>query len=214
MVQLTRDEAVAQVQQGLGFRTDLQTEIILALRLAQQELELGEKLPWFMLAENVTLQNQSAALDTITLPTDFLQEEELDGGEGSLWYYDSDWVPLAATDWATLEQARTQNTYVGFSHYAVKDSSIILGPIAPTVQYTFRLRYYAAAVDLTTNVTNAWLSNAAEMLIGAAGVKLARDIGDDAARKRFVERFAVSEAAVQAADTMRRYGTSPQSMGA
>jgi len=200
MVALTRDEAVALVQQGLGFRSDLSTEIILAMRLAQQELEMAEDLPWFLISEDVTLQNDASNLDQLTPPTDFLQTVE--SVHGSLWYQSGgDWVPLQETDWNELEQARTQNTYISFSHFAVKSPTlIILGPKAPTQQYTFRLRYYAKATDLTSNVTNAWLSNAAQLLIGRTGMMMARDLRDQGAEANFMRMAAEAEEAMAKAD--------------
>lgn len=72
---MTRDEAVAIIQQQLGFRSDLTSTIITTMKLAQDQLELGPTLPWFLLSErsfNLTTVDDQR----VPVPLDFLQEYE------------------------------------------------------------------------------------------------------------------------------------------
>jgi len=77
---MTRNEAVAELQLGLAFRSDRTTECINALQQVQKLREGGRNsLPWFLLQEDQTLA-VTAGTREYSLPTGFLGEtEERDG---------------------------------------------------------------------------------------------------------------------------------------
>ena len=52
---MDRDTAVARIQQGLGFRDDLQDQCVAALKEARCLLETGRTLPDFLLQTGQTL---------------------------------------------------------------------------------------------------------------------------------------------------------------
>lgn len=185
---MTRDEAVAILVARLGGRADLDSggQIVTELKQAQQQLEKGdakrEDLPWFLLSDIYTsaddLTNDATLLDTIDLPSNFLREYSA----GTLWQYDSTednpWTnqlkKVASVE--DLYSARDQyNSDVNGDPlaYTVLGDRIILGPRYPATAKTFRWTYFKKDTVLTTDVTNGWLTNAAEVLINAAGRVLA-----------------------------------------
>ena len=83
---MTRDEAVAVLNEGTGFRATghaLTDYYIRRLRQAQKELEKGKTLPRFLVLENQTLTLASAA-HTAALPTGFLRP--VDAVDAALHY--------------------------------------------------------------------------------------------------------------------------------
>ena len=54
-----------------------------------------------------------------------------------------------------------------------------------TADATLYLTYYKAAAVLDAEIENAWLANAANYLIGLAGVQVAGDVRDAGAQQKF-----------------------------
>ena len=73
---MTRDEAVARIQEGLGFRSSLSSVIIARLKEEQRDLERGKTLPPFMLLEGQTL-SLTASINFVALPATFLRRSNL-----------------------------------------------------------------------------------------------------------------------------------------
>lgn len=190
---MTRDEAVGQIQQILGFRTDLVTEIQNALIFQQNELEHEPQLPFFLLAETLTL-TCTAHTERMAMPTGFLREWEEDG----LYVMEPDSDPVT---WLKLDKdepkyLRTALQELGEAipvAYAYDDTSYLLFP-TPDVQYTFRQIYYKSEPVLSSNITNKWLTNLPYLLIGRAGALLAGSARDQVALQIFTS-FIQSETA-------------------
>lgn len=200
---MVRDEAVAVVQERLGFRTDLATNIVSNMQLAQQELEQGLDLPWFLRKFDATLVNTAGNLDLVTLPTDFLEVDD-DEERPGLWYLsDSTWVPLYPAEAGAQRQDAYASQYAAFTHYSILGYNIFLGPIAPTVVTTFRLHYYGKGTLLDSNIENAWLKEAPEVLINAAGVKIAAALRDKEAIEVFSGLGKAASAALMKANAVR-----------
>lgn len=189
---MTRDEAVAEIKQGLGFRSDRTTEIVSALQQVQKQREGGKhSLPWFLLAEDQSF----AILDGVrnyTLPTGFLGEVE--EKDGNLRY-----VPSGSNQTLFLAKMDREGAEVHFygriiddplnpisssadspgspAAYVLQKSSIRIYP-EPDANYTLTWSFFKSADLLTTNIENSWLQYAPWCLIGDAGVKMAMNTRD------------------------------------
>lgn len=189
---MIRTEAVGIIQRGIGFRDDLSTEIIAALKYAQRTVELGRTLPWFLKEEDQTLTATLGSAE-IALPTGFLREVE---GE-SLRYEDestSHWVFLQKfLDLNRFEDSVTDEDIVPGRPraYYLRKSTVRIMP-ERDVAYDLTWSYYKADTVLDADVENAWLLHAPDILIGKAGMQICDDIGlTDAgmqARKAAFER--------------------------
>lgn len=166
-----RATAVARVQEGLGFRTDREITIIKRLQEAQRDLERGKTLPTFLLVSDATL---SVAIGSglTSLPTDFLRRADV-----TMYYtsitsgrrVDVPWkVKSAALQAYQLGRPRGPQVAV------LENSGIRFFPERDRA-YTVTWSYYRFAEPLVTNITNLWLEHAPELLIGEAGLRMARD---------------------------------------
>lgn len=190
---MTRDEAVGQIQQILGFRTDLTTEIQNALIFQQNELEHEPQLPFFLLSEVLDL-TCTAHTERMDPPTGFLREWEEDG----LYVLEPGTDPVA---WRKLDKDEpkylreaTQGDGEAMPvAYAFDDTSFMLFPTPDTI-YTFRQIYYKSEPVLSSNITNKWLTNLPYLLIGRAGAILAGSARDQVALQIFTS-FIQSETA-------------------
>lgn len=190
---MTRDEAVGQIQQILGFRTDLVTEIQNALIFQQNELEHEPQLPFFLLAEVLNL-TCTASTERMAVPTGFLREWEEDG----LYVMEPDsdpvtWIPLEKDEPKYLRVALQEQGQAIPVAYAFDDTSYLLFP-TPDRIYTFRQIYYKSEPVLSSNITNKWLTNLPYLLIGRAGALLAGSARDQVALQIFTS-FIQSETA-------------------
>ena len=185
---MIRADAVTRVQRLLGFRSDLETEIIDALKDSQVELEQMAELPWFLKSE---MASATTIVDEtrIALPTDFIREVDADE-EGGLFYY----VSTADEDerWVQLEKKELAAAIAAYQDavgppvvYSIDDAYVRVRPISDAV-YTVKMIYYYKDVVLDTNVENQWLKHAHELIIGKAGQKVAAAARDAAAMQAFV----------------------------
>ena len=191
---MDRDTAVARIQQGLGFRQDLQDKIVGALQEARRLLETGRSLPDFLLQEGQTLLLPAGNAD-VPLPSGFITEWEEEG----LWYV----KPGHADDVLWLEKvdfwvgnSRFQRTDPGIPlAYTLRGSGIRFWP-ARDQAYTLNWAYYKHSKDLATNVPdNEWLADdagAPEALIGRAGMIIAADLADTVAVQKFSSMYSVA----------------------
>lgn len=172
---MLRDVAVARIQQGLGFRADRQTEIVLALQEEQRDLESGKTLPWFLLVEDATL-SLTAGSHSIPLPDDFIRPYDLEplrytvSGESGYRF-------VEFRDLTQILQSYSSYNPGGPQAIALRNNSLYVEPIAD-VDYTITWTYYAHADLLDSNIENAWLANFPEVLIGGAGLRMAYDTRD------------------------------------
>lgn len=173
---MLRSAAVTRIQDGLGFATRQEANIINRLQEAQRDLEKGKTLPKFLLQENATL-NLIDGTSTVALPTGFLR------------IADDYPVRFIATGETSPTFIRIVRDYS--SAYRDNYSGEIEGPKIGVIRnavidfintvdtnYTVYWSYYKAADVLSTDIENAWLANAPEWLIGEAGYRLAMDLRD------------------------------------
>ena len=183
---MTRDEAVTEIQNTLGFRTDKSTEIVTALKNAQVKLEKGAVLPWFLLTE-VASEPTVNAEERVAIPSDFIREWE----EDPLWFFvagtggdDDAWVELAKEDLAFL-----RDKYPGKGApiaYALDALYYRIFP-TPDAAYTLKHIYYKNDTVLSSNVTNLWLTHFPHLMIGEAGRLFAPGLRDKDAVRQFQE---------------------------
>lgn len=175
---MTRDEAVALIQEQLGFRTTLSSNIITHLQLAQTTLEAGPTKPWFLISED-SFADTTAEEQRIAIPTTFLQEVE----EAVLRYVPddaeliSDEIDLIKDDYDVLRKNYADSESGEPEAYCLLDGYFRLFPVPDDV-YRLRMIYYKQDTVLSTNVENNWLKYVPLLLIGKAGRQIATALRD------------------------------------
>lgn len=202
---MTRDEAIAILNQNTGFRATghAQTDFYISmLQAAQRDLERGKTLPKFLLQEDQTLSLIEGA-NTVALPTGFLRDDD----DNSIHY-----VPTTSNTPTFLQRKRTYKDAVNANMRETTTPPITTTPVAPTVYvirnstidfittsndtYTLYWNYYKAADVLTSSVENSWLLRASDWLIGEAGERIARSQRDQLALVAFQDLKQKGRAAV------------------
>lgn len=185
---MTRDEAVSIIQQQLGFRSDLSSEIVTNLKLAQTQLEAGPTKPWWLVAEDSYITT-AISEQRLGVPSDFLQELDqavlryvpttLTDGEVILKKEDYDvlYKDYIDDDTGTLETGEPEA-------YALLGEYFRLFPV-PDAEYRIRMIYYKQDTVLSSNVENGWLKRIPFLLIGKAGGMLASALRDAGALGTF-----------------------------
>lgn len=198
---MKRDEAVLRIQRNLGFRKDLDAVIIDALQDSQEELEREPFLPWFLREDDFTSLATTADVEKVALPAGFLREVEDDG----LYYYDTTEATYTSLGKEDIEFLRRVLPGTGAPQaYWLSKDSIFIFP-TPDAIYTLRLIYYKADTKLATNVENAWLKHAFDLVIGVAGQKVAAPIRDANAFNIFKEMEAKARARMLADSEAREH---------
>lgn len=221
---MTRDQAVARINQGIGFRptgNPLESTILLMLQEAQRDLEKGKTLPKFLLQEDQLL-TLAAATHTVAKPAGFLREDD----EVPLHFF-----PPNATR-PTFLARRFYKDAVESNLHGTSASTAPDEPIAPSVYvirntvidfittadltYSLYWNYYKAADVLAGGVmSNAWLDNAPEWLWGEAGYRLAMDLDPNAgAVAKFDKIRMMGRAAAFGEDVTAETASGPLIMGA
>lgn len=178
-----RAGAVLRIQEGLGFRSDREATIIRRLMEAQRDLERGKTLPKFLLREDQSIALLSGA-NAVALPSDFLRRSD------TLIQY----TPIYSTYPRRVPWKDYDAAYLAYQSYnpggpqvvSLRESSLWFSPVADR-NYTLSWSYYRKAVVLETNVTNLWLQNAPEWLIGEAGLRMAKDTRNPTAIQLFTD---------------------------
>lgn len=186
---MLRDEAVARIQQKLGFRSDRSAEIVTALQDAQIRAELAAFLPWFLITEIASATTTSGE-ERCPVPDDFIREYE----DEALWYFNSgasdpedQWTELGKEN---LDFLRTEGSFGGSGPpqaYSLDGLNFRIFP-TPDAAYPLRLVYYARDTVLSTNIENNWLKYYPFWLIGDAGMDIAQDLRDRDAINWFTEK--------------------------
>lgn len=185
---MTRDEAVAIIQQQLGFRSDLSSQIITNLKLAQTSLEKGPTKPWFLVAEDSYIRTTSGE-QRLPIPSDFLQETD----QAVLRYVPDDLtdgeVDLKKDDYDTLRKNYLDST-TGTTQTGPPEAYALLGEYfrlfpTPDDDYLIRQIYFAEDDVLSTNIENGWLKHFPYLLIGKAGGQIASALRDSGALATF-----------------------------
>jgi hypothetical protein len=223
---MLRSEAVQRINDAIGFRAagnSLEDLIIRRLQEAQRDLEKGKTLPKFLLLEDQTLTlpaNQHA----VPLPAGFLRD------------VDSVGIRFASTIGASRPRPRflkRVDVKDGINAMAFiaghVDETLPDQPRAPRVYairkntidfiltvtqtYNFVWDYYKAADVLFIDVENAWLANASEWLIGEAGIRVARNLGNQQAMADFDALRTAGRAAVFGEELASELSSGPIAMG-
>lgn len=200
MAMMTADQAVKEVQQIAGWRSDKTTEILLALQYAQTEREKpGSTFPWFLRKTNDSAIVTVAGTSIYSLPSDYIQDtDELDGNlyiyslglgvqqsrtiflkkqnfETFQQRYFGEWpYVFAAPPGALVDQSDIIQNGVPID-YVLRDTDIVLGP-TPDGIYNISWRYWAQDTTPALGQTNKWLTNAPWCLIGDAASKICSDL--------------------------------------
>ncbi len=187
---MTRDEGVALIQEQLGFRSDLSTNIITNLKFAQSTLERSPVKPWFLITEDAYIRT-IAADDRVPVPSDFLQETDQ-----AVLHYVPDTVSeetpereLIKDDYDTLrinyKDLTTGTTKTGSPEaYCLMGEYFRIFP-TPDDDYLLRQIYYASDTDLSSNIENQWMKYFPLLLIGKAGKQIASALRDGGALQTF-----------------------------
>lgn len=197
---MTRDEAVALVHQGLMFRSGQSAAIINALQAAQRTREMGKSLPWFLVQEDQTLTGTANSPTISPLPTGFIRVVE----DEAIGYYVGG---VFVRKLERTEYNQAQRVWLGTSKtepyaWALRTAKITIFP-TPTAAFTLKWSYYKKDALLTSNIENAWLLNAPDILINEAGLRVAGDIGYDEGVKKFAAALAMADRAFTAEMTLR-----------
>lgn len=191
---MTLDQAIAEVKQICGWRSDKTTEITAALSYAQTEREKpGMTFPWWLLQEDVALPALTIGSQVLALPTGFIQEsEERDGNlryrpsgtntrtfflkkmefETAEQYFFGDWSSVYDTDSTQVTQAISPGSP---KVYVLRENSLRIYP-APDAAYVLTWSYWGADAAQASGQANGWLTNAPWVLIGDAAKKISADL--------------------------------------
>lgn len=207
---MLRSEAVARIQQGVGFRTDLASTIISALQEAQRELEGGQTLPWFLKIEDQPLAPSVANLGNVPLPTDFLQ---FDKDEGP--YYTSTDLGTVYLPHKPFDEAKvfySESAAGGPQAFTLRSTTIKFWPV-PDATYSVTATYYKRAALLSSDITNAWLTTCPELLVARAGLIVAIDLENETSSKKFAAMFTKWQSWLIAQMADREESAGPRAMG-
>ena len=181
---MTADEAIAFIQEQLGFRTDLSSTILLNLQRAQTMLEAEPTKPWWLVSENMTTTT-TADEPRLEVPENMLHQVD----QASLRYIPAS--PSATFQERTLRKddydillANYHSTLTGTQltgepkAYALQGEYFRLFP-TPDDAYTIQIIVFKQDTELTTGgIENGWLKWVPFFLIGKAGGLTARSLRD------------------------------------
>lgn len=186
---MLRSAAATIIKRGLGFRTDLDDEIVSALQQAQRLLEQGRSLPDFLKEEDATLTVTSGTGD-IAFPTGFIREiqgetfHRTDATTGRIVKLEK-FIDLSLIGQTLVTPETDPGAPVA---YYVRKASFAFFP-ERDADYNLTWSYYKKADELTSDIENAWLANSPDTLIGRAGMLIAEDLGSDPGMKARYEKF-------------------------
>lgn len=183
---MTRDEAVARIQEQLGFRTDKEAQIQRELQNAQEFYERWPRLPWFLIDEVHRIQTAPDE-ERIPVPEDFLREYE----KGTLWYWNNTTTDasLVYTNLCKEDVDYLRETLPGCGApqaYTIGGDYFRIFP-TPDDTYWIKMIYYKQDATLDDNIENDWLKWQPDLLIGYAGRVVANSLYNDRARSYFGE---------------------------
>lgn len=209
---MLRSAAISRIQQGLGFRSDLSTQIISALKEAQRELEGGQTLPWFLLSEDQTFSPSVANAGSVALPTGFLQFHKEEGPHFTDTTNGKTYLPHKPFSEADLFYAETA---AGSPQaFTLRKSTVKFWP-KPNATYSITASYYARGVALDTDIENTWLADTGcpDLLIARAGLIVAVDLENEISTKKFAAMFTKWQSWLIAQMADREESPGPRAMG-
>lgn len=208
---MTRDEAVSIIQQQLGFRSDLSTEIVTNLKLAQTMLETGPTRPWFLVTEVQTIETESGE-QRVAVPASMLTEID----NARLVYVPDDEeetsVDLKKDDYDQLEYDYREEESGAPEAYALLGGYFRIFPL-PDDDYTLKIIVYGQDDTLDSNVENGWLKWVPYALIGKAGAQIATALRDATALATFREWEREGRLALAGMDVAREVANRVLQMG-
>ena len=198
---MDRTTAVAEIKRGLGFRQTQDSSIILALQSAQRILETGRTLPDWLIEYDAEIV-VTADDPEIALPSGFLRMHD----DYDMYYSNSNSarVFIPRKNYTEAYQAYVASGDEEDGHIEQPTSSYpkvwvqrsneaaLLIP-TPSVSFSMFLTYYKAAELLTSNVENAWLKYAPDLIIGLAGIKIAGPLRDKGALEVFSTQYKMGQ---------------------
>lgn len=187
---MLRDTLVNTIALKLGERDDL-TAAILAELLVAQEFRLeqnGRFQPWFMVTTNATISTTTNE-SKVVFPSDFVCEVE----ESALYIFSTlaaKWIPLEKGPEDKYENIQATSGVP--EAYSVLGNFLQLFP-TPNAVYQLRWKYAAKQAPLITNITNNWLTFAADLLMGDVGEHIAKqNLQNDKLAAMFAEQKKVA----------------------
>lgn len=193
---MTLDQAIIEVQQICGWRSDKVSVITAALSYAQIEREKpGITFPPWLWKEDIALPPLTIGSQTLALPTDFIQDsEEKDGNlrygpviaKGRTIFLQKMQLEIAEKfyfgDWSATSDTNGNETFAAISPgppkaYVLRKNSIKVYP-APDQAYVLTWSYWGADTAQAMGQENGWLKNAPWVLIADAAKKIGSDLGN------------------------------------
>lgn len=173
---MLRDIAIARVKQMLGFKQNLDAEILQAMLEIQEQIEVEPELPWFLRFVDdtlVTVINDHK----LTVPVSFIRDAEedfrvtdADGESHSLVRDTKGYLSIRYQDTNGIEEGVPKK-------YALIDRIWYFYP-RPDAAYALSTTYYKKDDTLATNIENKWLKYLPEILIARSGLLLASGLRD------------------------------------
>jgi hypothetical protein len=182
---MNRTAAIAIIKRGLGFRQTQDTAIISALQQVQRDLEGGKTLPnWMLVFDAPIVVTSGTAL--ATLPAGFLRFHE----DYPPYYINSSGGSVTVTRKTDDEAHAAYPTVTPPSGsypsvFVLRKKTTIEFVPKPMTSFTAYLTYYKAGLVLDSDIENVWLANAANYIIGLAGMMVAGDVRDKGAMDKF-----------------------------
>lgn len=185
---MLRSIAVARVKQMLGFKRNLDAEILQAMIEQQEDLERSSELPFF-LRKKYSGFATAANVQSVAAPADFIRE------------WDNDVLSIVATNGTSsfiqelrkdddnflrLRYPTTDGTNLPLG-YSRLDKTFYFYP-TPDAIYTLDGSYYAKDQSLASgDIENKWLRELPLILVARAGMLVATGLRDQVAMQSFVQ---------------------------
>lgn len=205
------DEAISEIQEGLGYRTDKAGEIRRAIQRAQRMLERGHSLPWWL--RTTVTKNIGEGENTFELPGDFLRISRDYGiyrvdDDGARIYLEEVLPDDGFTRWTENEE-----DVGGLWAYSIEGSFVTVYPVADD-SYSVVLHYYKKADELDEDIgTNEWLDNAFDLMVSHAGLFMAQQLRNTDAGAIFQARLQEARQNYLAETVLRDDDERPIEMG-
>lgn len=199
----TIDQTIVRVarrlRRGAATGTNLHAEIIDELVAAQDKLEEGATLPWFLQIEEEEIQSANTeTIDTVAELTDtfirFLDDDPL-------LFLDPDAEAGAELSEVTqnsefrIMKQRFPETGNIPKEFVLIGKDIFIRPI-PTQAITYTVRFYRKDPTAPAEgATTLWSTNFSDLLMNMAGKEIAWTLRDDAAFARFERDLAEARSA-------------------
>jgi hypothetical protein len=171
---------ISTLQRRLGFRDDLQTEIVDIVNEVREELDKDEVLghPWFLMTE-IASASTTALEPRVQLPTDYLNISE----DVRLYWYNGD-AEEDKDKWQIITKAPYRFSKYWEpgqgtpKYYDLIGDDIHIFPLPDDV-YTIKMVYYGrTAAYVADTVERDWIKYEPQLVISGALERLATDLRD------------------------------------